>query len=256
MDDDVTYAELSRRLREGHARGGLAPVSPDIPDLAGAYRVQSLNTAFWEAAGRQRTGYKIGMTSAAAQRQFGVTEPDSGILFAENRIANGGTVPRNRTLEPRIEGEIALVIGRDMSEPLAPDAIAASISGMAPAIEIADSRIGKWAITIRDTVADNASAGLYVLGDIRPFAGEDLAGATMALRCAGEIVSCGTGAATMAGPLHALAWLARQLNTQGGRLRAGDIVLTGALGAPDAVKHGAHYQVEITGLGSASVTFG
>ena len=256
MSADNSHVAVAERLRAAYGRDGLDPVSGPLADLDAAYAVQAINTRAWEAEGRARTGYKIGMTSQAAQRMFACDAPDSGVLFADARIADGGTIARDRVLEPRIEGEIALLLGKEIAEHATPEVLAGAIAGMAPAIEIADSRIAGWKINIRDTVADNASAGLYMIGALRDFDPSfDLAAASMALRCGDDVVSHGSGAATLGGPLQALTWLANDLLRRGERLRAGDLVLTGALGSPLTPQMGATYRVEISDIGSASVTF-
>lgn len=249
--------DLAARLRAAYGHGGLPPFSDSIADIAAAYAVQAINTRVWEDEGCRRSGFKIGMTSPAAQRMFACDCPDSGVLFVDASIADGGVIARERVIEPRIEGEIALLIGEDIREAKTADALASAIAGVAPAIEIADSRIGGWQITIRDTIADNASAGLYMIGTMHPFdPTADLAAAQMTLTCGTDIVSRGTGAATMGGPLMALAWLCGHLSERSEVLRAGDIVLTGALGPPLAPKMGAAYRVDISGIGAATVTFG
>jgi len=249
---------VARDLRAAYHGGPIAPVGARIGnDLALAYRVQARNVRAWCDAGRRRAGFKIGMTSVAARRQFGVDEPDFGVLFDDIGVPSGGEVAWARMFQPRVEGEIALRIGRDIDCAMAPQDAAHYVDAAIPALEIADSRIADWRIAIVDTVADNASAGLYVLGrPARDFDFARLIEATMTLRSGADIVSQGRGASTMGGPHLALAWLANALLAHGERLKAGDVVLSGALGPPVPATPGATYAAEISGLGFVSVSFG
>jgi len=226
-------------------------------DIEAAYAVQRAQLAEWLAAGRRPVGAKVGLTSAAVQRQLGVDQPDFGVLLADLAVPDGGEVALGGLLQPKVEAEVAFVLGADLPDPdvTSVDVIRA-VDHLLPAIEIADSRVAGWDISIVDTVADNASSGRYVLGT-RParMSDVDLRRCGMVLEQAGEPVSVGAGAACLGNPLHAVAWLAGTLAAAGSPLRAGDLVLSGALGPMVPVTPGAGYEARISGLGSVRVCF-
>jgi len=205
------------------------------------------------AAGRRLVGRKIGLTAKAVQVQLGVDQPDYGALFADMAVPNGGELAPARVLQPKAEAEIALVLNADLHGPdVTPDTVRAATSHAVAAIEIVDSRIADWKITFADTVADNGSSGFFVLSDERrSLDGLDLFTCGMATEVNGTIMSVGAGAACLGHPLNAAAWLARTV-----RLRAGDVVLTGALGPMVALSRGDKVNAHIDGLGSVSFTLG
>ncbi|MGW6752168.1 2-keto-4-pentenoate hydratase [Streptomyces sp. NPDC055006] len=226
-------------------------------DLAAAYAVQRINVERRLSEGRRIVGRKIGMTSPAVQAQLGVDQPDFGALLSDMAVPDGGTVAANRLLQPKVEAEVALVLGADLDvpEPNVADVLRAADFAL-PALEIVDSRIADWDITITDTVADNASAGLFVLGDA-PVALTtiDLRAVRMTLLRGEEKVSQGSGADCLDGPLNAAVWLAAVLAERGDPLRAGDIILTGALGPMVPATPGDRFEARISGLGSVRVHF-
>lgn len=226
-------------------------------DLAAAYAVQEAHTRRRIAAGARLVGRKIGLTSVAVQKQLGVAQPDYGMLFADMEVPDGGCAPPDRLLQPRAEAEIAFVLGRGLARaPATVAEVMRAIDYAVCAIEVVDSRIEDWDIRIADTVADNASSGLYVLGGRpRRIADLDLLLCGMVARRNGEIVSLGAGAACLGHPLRAVQWLADTMATAGRPLEAGDVVLSGALGPMVAVAGGDSFAVEIQGLGGASVSF-
>jgi 2-keto-4-pentenoate hydratase len=244
---------LARRLREAYRSGTVPPLrdSLDPGDGPKAYRIQEINTRFWENEGRRLVGRKIGLTAKAVQAQLGVDQPDYGALFADMAVPNGGRLDPARVLQPKAEAEIALVLKADLyGADVTPETVRAATSHAVAAIEIVDSRIADWKITFADTVADNGSSGFYVLGDDqRPLDGLDLFTCGMATEVNGAIVSVGAGAACLGHPLNAAAWLARTVP-----LRAGDVVLTGALGPMVALSRGDKVTAHIGGLGSVSFT--
>ena len=258
--EDV-IASVAQQLFDA-ARSGvpIAPVRTQLPDgdLDAAYAVQRTNTERALAAGRRLTGRKIGLTSLAVQKQLGVDRPDFGMLFADMAFGDAEEVPWSRLMQAKCEAEVALVLERDLPDErlTVPDLIAATAYAL-PAIEIVGSRIAKWDIRITDTIADNASSGLYVLGN-RPvkLADVDLRLAGMVMERRGEPVSFGVGAACLGHPFNAALWLARTLARLGMPLRAGDVVLTGALGPMVAVNPGDVFEARINGLGSVRAVFG
>ena len=237
-----------------------APVRTLLPDssVATGYAVQSLLTRARLAEGRTVVGRKIGLTSPAVQAQLGVDQPDFGVLFDDMACDQRTPIDIGRLLQPRIEAEIAFVLGADLDRDGIDVATArTAVAQVVPALEIVDSRVAGWDITIVDTVADNASSGLYVLGDTRTeLADTDLREVTMTLTGAdgGELAS-GTGAACLGDPVAALVWLARTAREYGSPLRAGEVILSGALGPMTPVAPGSSFTAELSGLGEVRASF-
>lgn len=252
--------EIARLLREaGENRRTVPPLrdhlAPD--DAAGAYAVQEANTRHWLAAGRRLVGRKIGLTARAVQKQLGVDQPDYGMLFADMAFADAEEIPISRLIQPKIEGEIAFVMGRDLDgDQITIVDLIAAVDYALPAFEVVDSRIADWKITFADTVADNASSALFVLGtQPRKLGDIDLRACGMVVQREGEAVSMGSGAACLGNPLTATLWLARKMAEVGRPLKAGDIVLSGALGPMVPVSGGESYELTIAGLGSVRARF-
>lgn len=229
----------------------------DQAQTALAYAVQQVNVARHLSAGRRVVGRKIGLTSPAVQKQLGVDRPDFGALLDDMAIVDGEPIDTSRLLQPKVEAEIALVLGRDLTRErhTVADLIGATAHALA-AIEVVDSRVADWNIRYVDTVADNASAGLFVLGT-QPvaLANLDLAGLMMRMSQGEETVSQGNGAACLGNPLNAARWLADTLVQLGTPLKAGDIVLTGALGPMATVKAGQTYTAQIDGFAPVRAIF-
>lgn len=260
MPQQQAVQAAAERLRAAQDSGVPAdPVRGLLPaaDLAAAYAVQEANTVHWIAAGRRPVGRKIGATSAAVQTQLGVDQPDYGMLFADMVFADGDTLPFGRLLQPRVEGEVAFVLKADLDgAPLTIVDVIGAVDYAVAAIEVVDSRIGNWDIRIVDTVADNASSGLIVLGtQPRPLAELDLPRLDMVMRRNGETVSTGNGAACLGNPLVAVLWLARKMVEVGRPLQRGDIVLSGALGPLASIGPGDLVDLHVAGLGSVRASF-
>lgn len=256
MTDVAIEAERLRYAYEGTPVGPLRERLP-AGDVDVAYAVQDANTEHWLREGRRIVGRKIGLTSPAVQKQLGVDRPDFGMLFADMAVGEGEPVSVDRVLQPKIEAEIALILGSDLAseQPTIADVIAAT-AYVVPALEIVGSRIAGWDIKIVDTVADNASAGAYVLGGpARRIDGLDLRAASMTMTRNGEVVSTGSGAACLGHPLNAAVWLAGEVARRGRPLLAGDVVLTGALGPMVPVSPGDTFEAVIEGLGSVQAVF-
>lgn len=256
--DDITGE--AERLRSSYASGQpTSPVRNAFPGatIADAYAIQQANTAFWTLQGRARVGAKIGLTAKSVQRQLGVDQPDFGTLFADMAVPDGDTVPVGALLQPKVEAEIAFVMARtpDVMR-LTTAEVISSVAYALPAIEIVDSRIANWDIKIVDTIADNASSGLFVLGSTpRTIAELDLRLCGMVMEVNGDQVSFGAGAACLGNPLHALTWLAQTMAANGAPLKEGDVVLSGALGPMAAIKPGDYAEARIEGLGAVRVSF-
>lgn len=229
-----------------------------IDDVASAYKIQEFNVRHELSKGRRLSGRKIGLTSAAVRKQFGVFEPDYGVLFADTEHGPNEELLAGKLLQPRCEAEVALVLERDLDHPGATYAdVVRAIAYVLPAIEVVDSRIANWDIKLVDTVADNASFGRYVLGSTaRRLDGLDLAQCRMRMSKNGEECSKGQGRDCMGHPLNAAAWLARTMFQNGSPLKAGDVVMTGALGPMVAAKAGDEFSAEIEGLGAVALRFG
>jgi len=252
------HETLAARLRAAYAGPAVAPLRDglDPGDAVGAYAVQAINTCFWQDAGRRIAGRKVGLTAKAVQTQLGVDQPDFGVLFDDMAISDGGVLLASDVLQPKAEAEVAIVLAKDLNGDVSVEDVAAAIDHVVAAIEIVDSRIADWQITFADTVADNGSSAFYVLGRERHLLkGLDLYTCGMVLERNGEIASLGAGAACLGHPLNAAAWLARTVAANGDPLRAGDVVLTGALGPMVALAVGDSITARIGGLGAVSFAF-
>jgi 2-keto-4-pentenoate hydratase len=249
----------AERLRDAYAGGPVAPLRDLLraDDASGAYRVQAINTAFWVAQGRRRVGHKIGLTSKVVQAQLGVGQPDFGVLFEDMRVPNGGVLQPAALCQPKVEGEIAMVFGADLGDRSPTrEAVVAAIAGAAPAIEVVDSRIQEWKITFADTVADNGSAAFFVCADsLQPLEDLDLWSCGMVLEVNDEVASVGAGASCLGHPLDAVTWLARTLADRGEQIRAGDVVLSGALGPMVMLQPGDVVRCTVGGLGSVGFRY-
>lgn len=235
------------------------PISDKYPEMTieHAYQVQKRMTDRRVADGETIVGKKIGVTSRAVMNMLGVYQPDFGYMTDRMIVNEGETIAMSRMIQPKAEGEIAFLLKKDLMGPGLTNAdILAATEAVIPCFEIVDSRIRDWKIKIQDTVADNASCGVFVLGDqLVDIADLDLALAGMVLEKNGEIVVTGAGAATMAHPVNAMVWLANMLGSLGIALKAGDIVLSGAMGAMVPVARGDNLRMTIGGIGGCSVRF-
>lgn len=225
--------------------------------LEDAYQVQLQQVRRWKEKGRRIVGHKVGLTSAAMQRQLGVDQPDSGVLFADAEHSNGSLVDVRSFLSPRIEPEIAFVLGATLQGPGVTVAEAATaVSQIRASLEIIDSRIADWRITLVDTVADNASCGGYVLGDVAAWtAAPDLADVEATMTRNGSVAAVGTGAAVLGSPLNALVWLANTLGERGVTLQAGEVILPGSMTAAIPVAPGDTVEATFAGIGTVGIGF-
>ncbi|MCA8889619.1 MAG: 2-keto-4-pentenoate hydratase [Parvularculaceae bacterium] len=255
---DANTQKAADQIYSAHESGNFCePVRDLIGDtVEAAYAVQQINIQRWLEAGRRIVGRKIGLTSAAVQQQLGVNQPDFGVLFADMEFSDGAELPFLAMHQPKAEAEIALVLGRDVDEAdVTYSELVGAIDYIVPAVEIVGSRIKNWDIKFVDTVADNASSGLYVLGSPkRQLDGLDLALAGMVLSVNGRPVSYGAGAACLGHPLSAALWLARTCAELGAGLKAGDVVLTGALGPMAPVAPGDAIEAKISEIGSVRLS--
>jgi 2-oxopent-4-enoate/cis-2-oxohex-4-enoate hydratase len=250
--------ELFAALR---ARAVLDPLTEREPaiDIYDAYRVSLRLLDRRRKDGEKVIGKKIGVTSKPVQDMLGVHQPDFGFLLDAMRVPDGSSVSlaRHRLIQPRAEGEIAFVLRKDLKGPgVTEDQVLDATDYVTPCFEIVDSRIRDWKIRIEDTVADNASCGVFVLGEarVKP-AGLDLAAVKMDIRKNGQHVAAGTGAAVQGHPATAVAWLANTLGDFGIPFKAGEIILSGSLAALLPAVAGDHFEMTLSGIGAASVRF-
>lgn len=252
--------EAVRRLDEA---GRTRMPCPPVRDLIGdsepdrGYAVQEVWARNRRAAGAAVTGRKVGLTAPAVQRQLGVNQPDFGVLLDDMDVSGMDEVPFGRLLQPKIEAEIAFGLDQDLDRPdLDRAAVCAAAGWVAPALEIVDSRIADWDIHITDTIADNASSGLYVLGQRQPFTDDvEPREVRMTMDLDGRRVSEGDGSACLGDPLSALLWCARTAQQRGAPLRAGEVILSGALGPMVPVGPSARVTAELTSLGRVRARF-
>ena len=256
----IEREQAARSLREAYDSGNLiAPLRERYPSMTAedAYAVQSINTQQRCELGRRIVGRKIGLTSAAVQQQLGVGQPDFGMLFDDMSYGDSEPISFAGLHQPKVEAEIAFVLRDDlaMTHPGHAEVMRA-VDYLVPAIEVVGSRIASWNIKFVDTVADNASAGVYVLGGTPvKITDVDLRLCGMVLEKRGDPVSTGAGAACLGHPLNAVVWLARTMAALDSPLRAGDIVLSGALGPMASVEPGDCFCARINGLGSVRALF-
>ena len=235
------------------------PLTTRHPEITieDAYRIQQRLNARRTEAGETIIGKKIGVTSKAVMNMLGVYQPDFGLLTDGMVYNEGQAIPANTLIQPKAEGEIAFILKKDLVGPgvSAADVIAAT-EGVMACFEIVDSRIRGWKIKIQDTVADNASCGVFVLGDrvVSPL-DVDLNTCGMVLEKNGEIVATGAGAAALGAPANAVAWLANTLGALGIPLKAGEVILSGSLAIMVPVVAGDSLRVSIGGIGGCSVRF-
>ena len=252
--------DYAKQLAHAETTGvGVAPLSELDPSLNinDAYSIQLTNIQRKVEEGHKIVGKKIGLTSKAMQTLLGVDEPDYGHLLDSMVVENGGRVDVDKVLQPRVEAEIAFILKRDLKGPNVTvlDVLQAT-DYIVPALEIVDSRVQDWKIKLTDTVADNASSGFYVLGGNPKKVTEiDLELVGMVFSKNGEIVNTGVGAAALGNPAYCVAWLANRLADFDITLKAGEVILSGALSAAVNAEKGDTFTARFAHLGQVSVQF-
>jgi 2-oxopent-4-enoate/cis-2-oxohex-4-enoate hydratase len=249
---DELYAALLNRQP-------VEPLSGREPGITldDAYQIQLRMVGRRLQAGETVIGKKIGITSQAVMDMLGVDQPDFGHLLSGMAFTEGEAIAASTLIQPKAEGEIAFVLKQTLQGPgvTAADVLAAT-EGVMACFEIVDSRIRDWKIKITDTVADNASCGVFVLGERLVDPREvDLGTCGMVLEKNGEIIATGAGAAALGHPANAVAWLANTLGERGIALEAGEVILSGSLAAMAPVQAGDSLRVTIGGIGGCSVRF-
>jgi 2-keto-4-pentenoate hydratase len=253
-----TPHDIALRIIDAYrTRVALAPVRGEVKGVSAAYEVQQQAVSIWRQRGRRVAGQNIGLTAKAVQEQLGVGEPDFGTLFTDMILNSGAIIERGVVMQPGIEAEIAFVMKQDLAgSKIAPDAVIAATDCVVPAIEICGSRIAAWDIRIEDTIADNASSGLVVVGGVRrkPVL-DELAATAMTLRHNDAPAVAGRGSACLGNPAVAVAWLAEALTRFGGKLSAGDLVMSGALARMVPAEPGSRFVAEFSGWDAVTVSF-
>jgi 2-keto-4-pentenoate hydratase len=256
---DIIAAQLDNAMRTG------VPIPPitetyEIKEPVTAYAIQNRWTKIRLSRGEKVIGRKIGLTSKAIQTQLGVDEPDYGNLWETSyyQSENGKvSIPAGDFVQPRIEGEVAFLIGKPMREPgVTPKQILDATDACAMGIEIVASRIANWKIKLVDTIADNASYGGFTLGPWdKEMKNADLAALAMTIHKNGELVAEGLGSAALGSPLRSTAWLANKLLQFGVSLEPGDIVISGGITKMFPVKAGDEFHFTLTSQPDLTVTF-
>lgn len=258
--DESTRAKAAGMLFEAYSSGkSIAPLTSTYDDMSleDAYAIQLLQIEKFLSGGRTIKGHKVGLTSAAMQRLLGVDQPDYGHLLDDFFYLEHEPVPVSRFIQPRIEPEVAFVLKRPLQGPgvTVHEALAA-VDFVLPALEIVDSRIEDWKISLFDTIADNASSGAAVLGSTpTPLQDVDLRLAGAVMTCNGAVVGTGAGGAVLGSPLTSLVWLANTVGARGVTLEAGHVILPGAVCAMVPVEAGATFTATFAGLGSVTARF-
>jgi len=256
----VLLSKYATELYEAETSGiGISPISASLPNLSTeeAYSIQLENINRKQKEGHKVVGKKIGLTSKAMQQLLGVNEPDYGHLLDSMNIGNGEQLSFDKVMQPKVEGEIAFILKHELRGPnvSAMDVILAT-DYIVPALEIVDSRVKDWKITLQDTIADNASSGFFVLGNQLAKIDEvDLEMVGMVLLKNGEVMNTGVGAAALGNPIHCVAWLANRIADFDLSLKAGEVILSGALSAAVEAKEGDTFTAKFAHLGEVSVRF-
>ena len=257
---DSTIEELADELWMADRKAApIQPLTARYPDLVieDAYAIQSHNIERRIKAGAHVIGRKVGLTSKPMQQLLGVDEPDYGVLLDDMVVEDGDLIALSSLVQPRVEAEMAFLMETDLVGPGVTTAKAlAAIAGVLPSIEVVDSRVADWKIKLVDTVADNASSGLFVMGgNLRPVTELDLPLIGVVVSRNGEVIDTGAGAAALGNPARCVAWLANKLATFGAGLRAGDIVLPGAVHKMVDVQPGDSFRADFAGIGSVTARF-
>jgi 2-oxopent-4-enoate hydratase len=260
MQADQLHRQLADELWQADQTAQpVEPLTDRYPELgiSDAYAIQLINTDRRIAAGARIIGRKVGLTSRPMQSLLGVDEPDYGVLLDDMVVEDGDEIPLSRLVQPRVEAEMAFVMERDLTGPAVTTANAlAAIAGVLPAVEVVDSRVVDWRIKLVDTVADNASSGLIVMGgSLRKVVDLDLRLIGVVVTRGGELLDTGAGAAALGNPARCVAWLANKLAAFGTSLRAGDVILPGAVHRMVPVVPGDVFRAEFAHLGAVTVRF-
>jgi 2-keto-4-pentenoate hydratase len=256
--DEQTRNELAGSLYDAHRSGepiGRLTAEHELT-IEDAYGVQSHLIERRIDDGESVVGHKVGLTSHAIQDQLGVDEPDFGRLL-DSMFVDGRTIPADELIEPRVEPEVGFLIGERLAPPVTYLDVLEATRAVLPVLEIIDSRIRDWDITIQDTIADNASSALYLTGEtINSPSGTDLSLEGVKLYRNGVLEASGVGAAVLDHPARAVAWLANTLADMNERLEAGEVVLSGSFTPAVDIDPGDVLTAEFTSIGSLTARLG
>lgn len=234
-------------------------ISQRYPELTAdeAYQVQRYNAQRAAQLGHRAVGYKIGLTAEELMASMEVDEPDYGRLYSGMELAENGAAPFDRMFEPKVEGEIAFVLGADLPRQASAGDVLAATGWVQAAFEFPETRLAGWRNRIADTVSDNSSAGHFMRSSAqRASDGMDFAAEELTLYKNGAVLARGRADVILGNPLNSVAWLSNKLYDQYGRgLKAGDIVLSGALCGAHPASPGDRFEAEFSTLGRLSVTF-
>ena len=248
--------QLYRALRERRTLGPLIERDPALT-IDDAYAISLDFLARRLADGERVVGKKIGVTSKAVQDMLGVHQPDFGFLTDWMHVDDDIDIDGKRLIAPRAEAEIAFILRESLAGPgVTAEQVIAATEAIVPCFEVVDSRITDWKIGIVDTVADNASCGVFVLGEARadPRA-HDLPGLRVTVTKNGQPLSEGLGSAVQGDPAQAVAWLANTLGQYGVTLDAGDVILSGSLVPLEPAVAGDVFTMELHGVGTCTARF-
>lgn len=256
----IDHTRLADRLLEAETtQVPIPPLSGQSPELTvdDAYRIQRINLDRRVAAGEARIGHKVGLTSLAMQQQLGVDQPDFGGILEGMLVRNGGSLDVGSLIAPRVEAEFAFRMGATLPASPTREQLRAAIDGVAVALEVIDSRVADWKISLVDTIADNASSARMVHGGFRtatPELLDSLAGSTIVLEKDGELQQSGLGSAVLGDPIESLMWLAQAIGAFGDRFEVGDVVIAGAVAASIPLAAGAGYAAVSEGFETAQLS--
>ncbi|MGH2406519.1 MAG: 2-keto-4-pentenoate hydratase [Candidatus Limnocylindrales bacterium] len=258
IDDEVAQALAERLIRATATRTAVAPLTAERPRLTAAdgYAIQRRVVSYRTAAGEVIVGWKLGLTSKAMQTQLGVGSPDYGPILSGSRVSPGGMLRAAEFIAPRVEAEIAVVLGQPLSGAVTRDMVLEATIGVCAAIEVIDSRITDWQITLADTIADLASSAKVVLSDVViPIDGFEPRLIGCLFERDGEVLATGAGGAALGDPLAAVAWASETLGQLGLTMEAGAVIMTGALHASVPARAGDTFTARFDRLGDLSVRF-
>lgn len=256
----MDYRNAAKLLQDAEAgRYQISMLTEQFPGMTvkDAYAVQLENVRRRQAEGEKLIGMKIGLTSKAMQNLLGVNEPDYGHLFAPMLLLEGQTCSMSRLIQPKVEGELSFCLRETLKGPgITVADVYHATEYVVPSIEIVDSRIRDWKIKLADTIADNGSAALFMVGGrMTPISAVDMRLTGMTLERNGELLSSGTTAEVWGNPAAAVAWLANVLGAMGTALEAGSIVMAGAVTAAVPAQAGDSFTVSFQGMGGVTVKF-